>query len=207
MRKILFLIVLALPLLGFAQRYVPGVRVTIAPPALRQEIVPHAPSARHQWVAGYWAWRGGRHAWIGGQWALPPAPGYVWEPAAWENQGGAWVFYEGHWRGDEQVDSASVYQPPAPPVQPVVTAVEPPPLIQEVRPAAPFDGAAWIPGYWYWNGGRHFWVAGRYSAQPSGYAWEQHRWDRREDGKWEHQPGHWHPRGHDDHDHGDRDHH
>jgi hypothetical protein len=132
---------------------------------------------------------------MAGHWALPPAPGYVWEPARWEVAAdGSWLFFEGHWRAFDQPDPAVAYQPPPPPVQEVVVEATPPPPIEEVRPAPPFEGAVWIPGYWHWSGSRHVWVGGRWSARPAGYAWEQHRWDRRDDGRWVHRPGHWHAR-------------
>src|SRR4051794_40839757 len=61
-----------------------GIRVTIAPPAVRYEVPPPAPSPRYQWIAGYWSWSNGRHDWIQGHWAVPPHYGYAWEPARWE---------------------------------------------------------------------------------------------------------------------------
>ncbi len=198
MKKALFLAVLLCPLAGFAQHFVSGVRVTIAPPALRLEMVSPAPSPRHQWIAGYWAWRTGRHLWMDGHWTLPPAPGYVWQPASWENRGGAWFYYEGHWRPGEAPDPGVVYQPPPPPGRAEIVEIAPPAPIEEVRPPLPFPDAIWIPGYWDWNGVRHVWVAGRWSARPPGYGWEDYRWKHRRDGKWEHKHGHWHP--HDDDD-------
>src|SRR5437870_4063630 len=113
MKRIVLAAVLFFPVLAFAQvRYVRGVRVTVAPPAVRAETRTAAPSPRHTWIGGYWAWRGGRHQWLGGHWALPPASGYVWEPARWDNQGGGWMFYEGHWRISEAPQPQVVYQPP-----------------------------------------------------------------------------------------------
>ena len=117
------------------------------------------------------------------------------------------MFYEGHWRIADQPDPQYVYQPPPPPVQPVVIEQQPPAPIEEVRPAVPFEGAVWIPGFWQWNGTRHVWVAGRWTAQPRDYRWENHGWEKRHDGRWEHRPGHWEHReergehhGHWDHD-------
>ena len=175
------------------QVLIPGIRVTVAPPPLRYEVAPAAPSPRHQWIAGYWAWRGNTHAWIAGHWALPPAPSYVWEPARWENVNGAWIFSDGHWRPTDAPDPTQAYQPPAPPVNEVVTGTQPPPPIMEVQPAQPFATAVWIPGYWHWNGVRYAWVVGRWSPRPAGHEWEAHRWDRREDGRWVERAGHWHP--------------
>jgi len=173
-------------------RVMPGIRVTIAPPVPRYEVVPAAPSPRHQWIAGYWGWRGGAQVWMAGHWAVPPAPGYAWEPARWEVVDGGSLFFEGHWRPVDQPDPAVAYQPPPPPVQEMVVESAPPPPVEEVRPAPPFEGAVWIPGYWHWSGARHVWVGGRWSARPAGYGWERHRWDRRDDGRWVNRPGHWH---------------
>jgi len=175
-------------------RHVPGVRVRVAPPALRMEVAPPAPSPRHTWIGGYWGWRGGAHVWLAGHWALPPGAGYAWEPARWESVNGGWMFYEGHWRPAEQPVAEEVYQPPAPPVHEVVIGTPPPAPIEEIRPAIPFAGAIWLPGFWNWQGARHVWVAGRWSASPAGHAWEAHRWEHRPDGQWVHHPGHWHPR-------------
>jgi hypothetical protein len=201
MKKSLVLALLMWPILSFAQqRYVAGVRVMTAPPPVRVEVRSRAPSPRHQWVAGYWGWRGGRHVWLPGHWAMPPAPGYIWEPAVWRNEGGSWTFFEGHWRASEPVAPGYVYQPPAPPEQAMVVEAPPPQPLVEVRPALPFPGAIWIPGFWNWNGNRHVWVGGRYSARPAGYGWEENRWERRGDGHWVHRPGHWRPEhGHAEH--------
>jgi hypothetical protein len=192
MKKLIFALTLLLPAVTFADhRYVRGVRVTIAPPALRYESPPPAPSPRHQWIAGYWGWRGGKHLWMEGHWALPPRPGYVWEPARWDQDGGAWTFIDGHWRTAEEADPNTVYQPPAPPVTEVTVAEPPPPApLEEVRPEAPFAGAVWIGGEWHWNGTRYVWMAGRWSAQPGGHVWEAAKWEKR-GGKYVHRPGHW----------------
>ncbi len=173
---------------------VPGVRVTIAPPPLRLESAPRPPSPRHQWIAGYWGWRGGAHVWIAGHWALAPAAGYIWEPAWWENVEGAWMFHEGHWRTVDPPEQAQVYQPPPPPVEEVVVDEPPPQPIEEIRPPPPFPAAVWIGGNWHWSGARYVWVAGRWSPRPAAHEWERARWERRHDGKWVHRPGHWHPR-------------
>src|SRR5262245_45405882 len=90
MKKVLFLAVVMCPLAGSAQHFVTGVQVSIAPPALRLEVVPQPPSPRYQWIAGYCAWRRGKPAWMEGHWTMPPTPGYVCQPASWENRGGVW---------------------------------------------------------------------------------------------------------------------
>src|SRR5262245_9298433 len=53
----------------------PGVRVRMAPPPMRVEVRPMAPSPRHVWAPGYWQWRGGRHVWMAGSWIVPPVVG------------------------------------------------------------------------------------------------------------------------------------
>jgi hypothetical protein len=59
-----------------------------------------------------------------------------------------------------------------------------------VRPAAPYAGAVWIGGEWYWSGGRyvyrngywaagrpgHVYVAGSWYRGPRGYAWHRGHW-------------------------------
>jgi hypothetical protein len=179
------------PALAHAQAVVvPGVRVTIAPPAPRVEVRPVAPSPSHVWIGGHWAWRGGAHVWVGGHYALPPGAGYRWEQARWVNQGGAWTFYEGHWAMNQPTSPSYVYEPAPPPAQEVVVQEAPPEPIVEVRPAVPFAGAVWIPGYWHWNGNRHFWVGGHWSAPRRGWVWEPNHWQQTPRG-WVHVPGRW----------------
>jgi hypothetical protein len=169
---------------------VPGVRVSVPPPALRVEVRPAAPSANHLWIDGHWAWRGGAHTWLGGHWALPPNPGYTWVPARWVPEGGQYVFYEGHWASSYVPQETVAYVPPPPPAQPMYVETAPPEPLVEVRPALPFAGAVWIPGYWNWHGRHHVWVGGHWSAPVPGSNWEGTRWDRDGD-RYRHVPGRW----------------
>jgi hypothetical protein len=195
MRRLLlslgFALFLLTPALGHAQVIVQGVRVGVAPPAMRTEVRPVAPSPRHVWIAGHWAWRGGAHAWVPGYYALPPAQGYHWVHARWVNEGGSWVFYEGHWALEQPTQPSYVYDPGPAPAQEVVVQQAPPPEVVEVRPAAPFGGAVWIPGYWHWNGYRHVWVGGHWSAPRHGWVWVRHQWVQTPGGGWRWVPGHW----------------
>jgi hypothetical protein len=188
--SLLFAVVVSLAAtVARAQIYVPEVQVRVAPPPPRTEVRIAAPSPRHTWVAGYWAWRGGQHVWLQGHWALPPHEGMVYEPARWTQRGPNWVFVEGHWRW-AQAASPSAYDEPAPPPAAVEVASQPPADIVEVRPATPFGGAVWLPGYWNWNGYHHVWVGGHWSAPRAGWVWEPHRWERGPGG-WHMNHGHW----------------
>jgi hypothetical protein len=68
-----------------------------APPAPREEVVVEAPSPRHVWVPGYWAWHDGWF-WEPGRWVLRPHPAAVWVPGRWDHRGRGWVWSSGHWR-------------------------------------------------------------------------------------------------------------
>jgi hypothetical protein len=118
-----------------------------------------------------------------------PGPGYTWEPERWERVNGAWVKQGGYWRPPAPVVAAPVVYEPEP--EPVFEVdVAPPAPVVEVRPAMPYQGALWIPGYWAWMRGRHHWVAGRWSAPRPRYLWVAQRWDR--DGhRWRYAPGRW----------------
>jgi hypothetical protein len=127
----------------------------------------------------------------------------VWRPARWVSEGGAWVFYDGYWVSSDPDDPNVAYQPPAPPLQPVVVTPAPPPPLVEMQPPAPYANAVWVPGYWWWNGARHVWISGRWSARPDGYEWRRHHWDHRDDGRWVHRPGYWEHHDDEDHDRGE----
>jgi len=72
--------------------------IETAPPPPRREVVVVRPSARHVWIAGYWAGRDGRHVWVPGHWVLPPRERAVWVEPRWEHRGNGYVFIEGSWR-------------------------------------------------------------------------------------------------------------
>jgi hypothetical protein len=50
-------------------------------------------------------------------------------------------------------------------------------------PAAPYEyvpaprvGFVWIPGYWDWRYGRHYWVGGHWARHRPGYVYQPARW-------------------------------
>jgi len=78
----------------------------------------------------------------------------------------------------------------APAGEVIVTDVAPPAPYYETVPASPFVRAVLFNGYWGWHGGRHVWVGGHYYHGRPGYAWQPHRWTKR-DGRWHLEEGHW----------------
>ncbi|MGO1073632.1 YXWGXW repeat-containing protein [Lysobacter sp. CA199] len=66
--------------------------------------------------------------------------------------------------------------------------VAPPPRYERMRVR---PGYVWTPGYWRWNGRRHYWVAGTYVLARPGYVYVAPRWHaygpawRLRDGYWQ----------------------
>jgi len=164
------------------------IRVRVAPPAPRVEVIPVAPTPRHVWVPGHWGWNGVRHNWVAGYYDLPPHPGYHWTPAHWASEGGVWVFRNGYW-------APNAPEQPVAETEAYVVPNEPPPPQAEVIPAPPQTGMVWLPGYHRWDplGRRYIWTPGRYQLGEPGRTWIPAHWARTWRG-WEFQPGHW--RGH-----------
>lgn len=75
--------------------------------------------------------------------------------------------------GAEQRPSRGETQTPPPEPRQERTAGEllvnaPPPPHEPPRGAPPFADAAWVPGYWHWDGVRYVWVAGHWEkARPA----------------------------------------
>ena len=81
-------------------------------PPIREEIIPVAPSPRHHWVRGHWAWRG-RWEWIPGHYyegvvaevpaevveVVPATPGagFIWIKGHHVWEGNRWVWHRGEW--------------------------------------------------------------------------------------------------------------
>jgi hypothetical protein len=67
----------------------------------------------------------------------------------------------------------------------------PPPLREEVRPAMPGVGYAWVDGYWGWQGNRYVWINGRWDHPPyEGGVWNHPHYDHYRQG-WQYHEGHW----------------
>ena len=72
-----------------------------------------------------------------------------------------------------------------------VVAYSAPPAPQyEVVGVAPYPGAIWIGGSWFWEGGRYGWHQGYWERPRPGYRWAPHRWYRDRNG-WREERGHW----------------
>jgi hypothetical protein len=66
----------------------------------------------------------------------------------------------------------------------------PPRLPREVRPRAPFPGAVWTTGHWYWEGGEWHFKKGAWIARMQGYQYVNGYW-KQEPGGWYWMPGGW----------------
>jgi hypothetical protein len=162
-----------------------AIRIQVAPPVPRVEVIPMAPSPRHVWVPGHWGWNGARHIWVGGYHDVPPYRGYTWIPSQWVNEGGYWVYRQGHW-------GPYAAQPLGQPGDEYVVAAPPPPPMEEVVPPPPGTGHVWLPGYHRWDplARRHVWMPGRYRMGEPGRNWVPAHWQRTWRG-WEFRQGHW----------------
>jgi len=70
---------------------------TMAPPALRTEVIVGRPGPGYFWMAGCWAWGAGGYYWVHGHWART-VRGRVWIDGRWEQRGARWVWVKGYWR-------------------------------------------------------------------------------------------------------------
>jgi hypothetical protein len=66
----------------------------------------------------------------------------------------------------------------------------PPPPIAEVRSAPGASSAAWVDGYWHWNGASYVWIPGHWEVPPDGYVWVPPRYVV-VDGRYVYHPGGW----------------
>jgi hypothetical protein len=65
----------------------------------------------------------------------------------------------------------------------------PPPPQVEVVPG-PRRGYLWVPGYWDWRGGRHYWVRGNWVHERRGYVYHHPEWVQ-DGGRWRLNHGGW----------------
>jgi hypothetical protein len=73
-----------------------------SPPAPMAEVVPPPPVSATPtvWQPGHWRYTGINSApwsWENGHYTAVPAGATAWVPGQWQQQGGGWVWREGHW--------------------------------------------------------------------------------------------------------------
>jgi hypothetical protein len=74
----------------------------------------------------------------------------------------------------------------------VAIGVEQPAPPVEVITSAPEVDFVWIPGWWWWDGGRWAWHGGYWGHGPHpGAVWVPHTWGRGPHGGWVHHGGRW----------------
>jgi len=75
----------------------------------------------------------------------------------------------------------------------ITSNVAPPPLLEDVQPAADVDGYIWTPGYWAWGVARYYWVPGAWARPPRfGVLWTPGYWAYA-GGFYTFNPGYWGP--------------
>jgi hypothetical protein len=164
-----------------------SLRITVAPPAPRAEVIPAGPNFSAYWIPGYWEWTGHDYRWIGGRWE-PARPGMAYQQAYWVNQNGYWEFHPGEWVTVEPAPPAAM----AATTSQVITVAPPPPRV-EVIPPAPGPSYVWIDGFWSWGGVRYVWNPGYWSGVRVGYVWAPAHWVHHGPG-WRMTGGYWHRR-------------
>jgi len=97
-RSLLFATAIATALVGGTASSFADVYVNVAPPPLREEVVPVAPHGRWVWRPGFWRWNGVRYHWVHGRYVHPRHVGAAWLPGHWDSTPHGWIWVEGHWR-------------------------------------------------------------------------------------------------------------
>jgi hypothetical protein len=69
-----------------------------APPAVRTEIIPAAPSTDVVWQPGHWVWNGAQYAWVSGVYVARPRPQVAWVPGHWDQGPNGWTWVDGFWQ-------------------------------------------------------------------------------------------------------------
>ena len=68
-----------------------------APPPIRYEARPPAPSVDVVWIDGYWNWDNRSYVWESGHYMRPPQAGVVWMAPRYETVGGSVRYTSGGW--------------------------------------------------------------------------------------------------------------
>ena len=100
MKNLIRALVLSVALLFTAQGFAQHVRITLAPPALKTEVVPDRPLETSVWQPGYYRYDAtlGTYTWVSGQWVTPPSSNLMWVAPHYREHEGEYHFVPGHWR-------------------------------------------------------------------------------------------------------------
>ncbi|MCZ6806490.1 MAG: hypothetical protein O7F08_06025, partial [Deltaproteobacteria bacterium] len=104
--------------------------------------------------------------------------GYVRDDVTVEDDPTNYIVIEQEQGTTQQIDGDTVIVVEEP--QPIAASEEAPPPPQTVvveQPVAPYDGAIWVDGYWYYGAGGYVWVDGHYVAPRPNYVFVHPRWD------------------------------
>ncbi len=160
------------------------VAVPNRPPEPIQELPPAEKPAGADivWVPGYWAWDSDRNdfIWVSGCWRNAP-PRTYWVPGYWVQTSSGWQWIAGFWKAIAAPAQEQIEYLPAPPAAVEVEAPGKPPVADQV----------WVPGCWYWSGGRYVlrggywitphvgwvWAPSHYVWTPRGYVFVPGHWD------------------------------
>lgn len=149
------------------------------PPAIEEAPPPDKPAgANFAWVPGYWAWDLNRrdHVWVSACWRAAP-PNMAWMPGYWTPADGGWEWVPGFWAPAGSTELVYLPTPPAP-------------LDMDPPCAPPHADQTWVPGCWYWQGGRYVHRRGYWLTQQHGWMWTPSHHVRTPRG-YVFAPGHW----------------
>jgi hypothetical protein len=88
---------------------------------------------------------------------------------------------------------ACVAGAPATPARGIIVNGPPPAALPETRPAPPSPLAAWVAGYWHWNGATYAWIPGHWENAPPGMIWYAPSYGATADGHYLYEPGRFRP--------------
>ncbi len=169
------------------------------PPRAVLEARPATPGPGYRWIAGSWNWNGSQYVWAAGRWEATPTGATSYSIPRWSRTPRGYQFQPGRWIGRRGVTvdaPTAVAQPPAAsvvvlPTVAVDTGLAPPPVINELQPASPGAGFAWVAGTWVWSGRQYQWAAGHWVQPPQTHqTYVAGEW-RSQGGRYHYEPGRW----------------
>lgn len=127
-------------------------------------------------------------------WTPPPPAKAEVKPMPAPSRNASWIAGYWHWSGSDWHWVSGQWRIPISDYergQTVTIHATPPAPRSETPGAPPYSNAAWIGGYWHWNGSQLVWIAGHWARAPRpGSTWQPHHW-RRSGGEFVLVPGGW----------------